>query len=103
MSASSIGVNKTAVGGDAYREALAAGQARVEALHRRIRRGRHGRRRGGGGGASWGGGYDGPGRLAGLSEPQFCLWPTRVLREAVADGWGRKTLVTVTRAFIRVC
>lgn len=96
LSASSIGVSKTAVGGDAYREALAAGQARVEALHRRVRRGRHGRRRGEGGGGRRGGGYDGPGRnicwLAGLSEPQFCLWP-RVLREAVADGcrlgtWG---------------
>jgi hypothetical protein len=48
------------VRGDAYREALAAGRARVETLHRRVRRGRHGRRRGGGGGSSGlGGTYEG--------------------------------------------
>lgn len=42
-----FGVRETAVGEEAYREALAAGRARVEALHRRVRRGRHSRRQGG--------------------------------------------------------
>jgi hypothetical protein len=75
----SVLAEQPAVGEEAYRETLAAGRGRVEALHRRIRRGRHGRRRGGMAALKGGDGYEGAGgnrnnirvrRLAGLSEEQ---------------------------------
>jgi hypothetical protein len=86
-----FGVSETAVGEDAYREALAAGRGRVEALHRRVRRGRHGRRRGevaalteavatrgaGGSGTTSGSGGSRRGFRRGA---EFCL-RRRVLRE----------------------
>ena len=57
-----FGVSETAVGEEAYREALAAGRGRVEALHRRVRRGRHGRRRGGAAALKEAVAYEGGGR-----------------------------------------